>query len=308
LARAELSSFELSKRASAPPFGRTLREYLAFTGPGLAILVGMGLLRFAVGASGVPYDRATHLTSVTILVFLLALVYGQRIAMRFGAVHHLLAVALLLSFTMYGFILLAMTVEVAAGISGYFHAPGSGYAPHGMGLKEHSLGQLSVMGTMTFAILGVALLGYVLARHLDFLRNAFLLLAAMAAVRFVAGAVGVPHAAGTWLTSLTVLSSILAFYYGYRASATSFNGYAHMLLIGVMIGFWTTHVIVYGIVVSNALGASSYYHAPGVREPAGMGMRPHVTSHLAFAPLLTLELAAFAGAGLALGRRRRRVG
>ncbi len=275
-------------------------------GTGLAILVGMGLLRFAVGASGVPYGRATHLTSVTILVFLLALIYGQRAAFRFGAVRHLLPVALLLSFTMYGFILLAMVVEVAAGISGYFHAPGSGYAPHGMGLKEHALGQLSVMGTMTLAILAVSLLGYVLARHLLFLRNAFLLLAAMAAIRFAAGAAGVPHATGTWLTSLTLLSSILAIYYGYRAPATAFDGYAHMLLFAVMIGFWTTHLIVYGVVVSNALGASSYDHPPGALYPAGMGMRPQIAAHLAFSPLLTLELAACAGAGLALGRQRRR--
>jgi hypothetical protein len=270
---------------------------------GLAILVGMGLLRFAVGALGVPYDRASHLTSVTIIVFLLALVYGQRAAFRFGSVRHLLPVALLLSFTMYGFILLAMTVEVVTGIQGYFHAPGSGYAPHGMGLKEHAAGQMSVMGTMTLAILGVSLLGYLLARHLRCLQNAFLRLAAMAVIRFAAGAAGVPPGAGTWLTSLTLTSSLLALYYGYRAPAAGFDGYGHMLLFAVMIAFWTTHLIVYGIVVSNALGAPTYYHAPGILQPAGMGMRPHVASHLAFSPLLTLELAACAGAGLALGRR-----
>jgi hypothetical protein len=203
---------------------------------------------------------------------------------------------------MYGFILLAMTIEVAAGISGYFHAPGSGYAPHGMGLEEHILGQLSVMGTMTLAIFGVSLLGYVLARHLRFLRNAFLLLAAMAAIRFAAGAVGVPQSAGTWLTSLTLASAILALYYGYRAPAAGFDGYGHMLLLALMIAFWTTHLVVYGIVVSSGLGASTYYHAPG----AGLGMRPHVTAHLAFSPLLTLGLAACASGGLALGRRARR--
>lgn len=299
-----MTAVELSAQASVSTVGRTLGSYLAFTGAGLALLLGMGLLRFAVGASGVPYDRATHLTSVTILVFLLALVYGQRTAFRFGSIRHLLPVGLLLSFTMYGFILLAMTVEVAAGISGYFHAPGSGYAPHGMGLKEHALGQLSVMGTMTLAILGVSLLGYVLARHLRFLRNAFLLLAAMAATRFAAGAVGVPQAAGTWLTSLTLTSSILALYYGYRARAAGFDGYGHMLLFASMIAFWTTHLIVYGIVVSNALAASTYYQGPA----AGLGLRPHVASHLAFSPLLTLGLAGCASAGLALGRRSRRAG
>jgi hypothetical protein len=305
-ARVDLSRTDLSPRVSANPFRRTLGPYLAFMRTGLAILVGMGILRFVVGASGVPYDKATHLTSVTILVFLLALIYGQRAATRFGSVRHLVPVALILSVTMYGFILLAMSVEVATGISGYFHSPGSGYALHGMGFKEHALGQLSVMGMMTLAILGVSLVGYVLAHHLEFLRNAFLLLAAMAALRFGASAASVPQALGTWLTSLTLLSFFVALYYGYRAVAAGFDGYGHALLLATMIGFWTTHLIIYGIVISSSLGTSSYYHAPSVRAPGGVGMRSHVTCHLAFSPVFTLGLAAVAGTGLTLGRRSRR--
>jgi hypothetical protein len=62
--------------------------------------------------------------------------------------------------------------------------------------------------------------------------------------------------------------------------------------------------LAYGIVVSSALAASTYYHS----LEAYLGMRPHVTAHLAFAPLLTLGLAGCASAGLALGRRGRRAG
>jgi len=286
-------------------FGKSFRDYVRFLRTGLVLIVVMGLVRFVVGVSGLPYDRATNLTSVTILVFLLAIIYGQRAAaLRFGGYRHLIPIALLLSFTMYGFIVLAMIVEGVSGIRGYFHSPGSGYAPHGMGLLEHVIGQLSVMGTMTVAILGVAILGYLLSRHLMYLRNAFFLLAAMAVLRFVAGTIGVPYAIGSWLTSLLLLSLLLATYYGYRASSQGFDGYAHLLLIGFMIAFATTHLVAYGIAVTDGLGVSSYYHAPGAREPLGMGVRQHVEAHLRFSPLLILALTAAASTAFALGRRK----
>lgn len=291
--------------SGALPSCRSVRDYVRFLSTGLVLIVAMGLVRFGVGVSGLPYDRATHLTSVTILVFLLAILYGQRAAaLRFGGYRHLIPIALLLSFTMYGFILLAITVEGVSGIQGYFHSPGSGYTPHGMGLLEHVIGQLSVMGTMTVAILGVTILGYLLWRHLAYLRNAFFFLAAMAVLRFVAGTIGVPYAVGSWITSLSLLSLLLATYYGYRASAQGFDGYPHILLIGFMIAFATTHLVAYGIAVTDGLGVSSYYHAPGTLHPLGMGVRQNVEAHLKFSPVLILALTAAASMAFALGRRK----
>jgi hypothetical protein len=288
-------------------FGKSCRDYVGFLSTGLVLIVVMGLLRFGIGISGLPYDRATHLTSVTILVFLLAVIYGQRAAaLRFGGYRHLIPIALLLSFTMYGFIVLAITVEGVSGIRGYFHAPGSGYAPHEMGLLEHVVGQLSVMGTMTMAILGTAMLGYLLSRHLAYLRNAFLLLAAMAVLRFVAGTIGIPFAVGSWITSLSLLSLLLAAYYGYRGSSQGFDGYPHMLLIGFIIAFAATHLVAYGIAVTDGLGISSYYHAPGTLQPRGTGVRQHIEAQLRFSPVLTLVLTAAAATAFALGGRTAR--
>ena len=110
-------------------FGKTLRDYASFTGTGMVLILLMGVARFVVGVSGVPYERATHLVSVTILTSLLALVYGQRAAARrFGGYRHLLPTVLTLSATMYGVIILAILVEGLGGIHGYFHAPGMGLA------------------------------------------------------------------------------------------------------------------------------------------------------------------------------------
>jgi hypothetical protein len=302
--RASRADFDGRSCGSPGVFGKPFHNYLQFARTGMVLIVAMGLARFIAGISGVPYGRATHLTSVTILTFLLALIYGQRAAaLRFGGFRHLIPIAILLSLTMYAFILLAMMVEGLSGMPGYFHAPGSGYAPHGMSLREHVLGQLSVMGTMSLAILGVSFLGYVLSRPLAYLRNAFLLLSAMALLRLAAGGIGVPYAAGSWLTSLTVLSVLLAVYYGYRGPSRGFDSYGHTLLFAAMIAFATTHLIVYGIVVTNGLGISNYYHAPGILQPQGMGVRPHIAAHLMFSPLLTLVLTAAGCAGLAYARR-----
>ena len=268
-------------------FSKTVGDYVRFVRIGLVLLVGMGLVRFVVGISGVLYERATHLTSVTIVVFLLAIIYGQRAAaLRFGGYRHLIPVALVLSGTMYGFIIMAMVMEGLGEIHGFFHSPGSGFAPQGMGLSEHITGQLRVMPAMTVAILGVTILGYALSRHLVYLRDAFLLLAALAMLRFVAGVIGIPYFVGTWLTSLTLLSIVLAIYYGYRAPAAGFDGYRNALLIALMIAFVTFHLVVYGFVVSDALGVSTYYSASATT------VQEQIKSHLRLAPWLVLVLAA----------------
>jgi hypothetical protein len=63
-----------------PVFEKSLGDYLKFARTGAILILIMGLIRFVVGASGVPYERATHLVSLSLLSFLLAVVYGQRAA------------------------------------------------------------------------------------------------------------------------------------------------------------------------------------------------------------------------------------
>ena len=42
-------------------FGKSLRDYFLFTRTGLLLLLAVGVARFILGVSGVPYDRVTHL-------------------------------------------------------------------------------------------------------------------------------------------------------------------------------------------------------------------------------------------------------
>ena len=280
-------------------FGKTVREYVRFVRIGLVLLVAMGIVRFVVGISGVPYERATHLASLTIVVFVLAIVYGQRAAaFRFGGYRHLIPVALLLGGTMYGFIVIAIAVEGLGGIHGFFHSPGSGFAPERMGISEHITGQLSVMPTMTAAILVVTILGYALSRHLAYLRSAFLLLAVMAGLRFAASALGIPYFVGTWMTNLSLLGALLAAYYGYRARAARFGSYGHALLIAFMIAVATFHLVMYGFVLSEALDVATYYNASAAT------VQEQIELQLRGAPWLVLALGASASLGYGVSKRR----
>ena len=93
-------------------FGKSLRDYFLFTRTGLLLLLAVGVARFILGVSGVPYDRVTHLVSMSIVAIVLAVIYGQHVAAReFGGYRHLLVIACLLSATMYSFIILAILVE-----------------------------------------------------------------------------------------------------------------------------------------------------------------------------------------------------
>ena len=87
-------------------FGKSLRDYFLFTRTGLLLLLAVGVARFILGVSGVPYDRVTHLVSMSIVAIVLAVIYGQHVAAReFGGYRHLLVIVCLLSATMYGFII-----------------------------------------------------------------------------------------------------------------------------------------------------------------------------------------------------------
>ena len=56
--------------------GKKLSACMKFARTGMILIVLMGLIRFFVGISGVPYERATHLVSMTNLTLLLFIIYG----------------------------------------------------------------------------------------------------------------------------------------------------------------------------------------------------------------------------------------
>jgi hypothetical protein len=198
----------------------------------MVLIVLVGLVPFALGVSGVAYERATRLVSITITTTVLAIVCGARAAAtRFGGYRHLLPIAVMLALAMYGFIIAAILVEGLGGIHGYFHAPGRGLAPGGMSVGTHIGGQL---GAMLFSI-GLfwllAAVGFALSRYLYFppLRASHLV--AVAVARVVPGAAGVRYAIGTWVTSLTLAAMVLALCYGYRARARGFTRLGDVALL-----------------------------------------------------------------------------
>ena len=287
-------------------FGKSMRDYFLFVRAGLIVLLAVGVARFILGVSGVPYDRVTHLVSMSVVVLVLSVIYGQRVAaLEFGGYRQLLVIVSLLSATMYGFIILAILVEGLGGIHGFFHAPGAGNAPMGMGIGQHIFGQLLVVVPYAAILWGLASLGYVMSRYLGYLRNAFLLLAVMFVLRVVVGALGVPYAVGTWLTSLTILTMVLAVYSGYLAPSHGFQRYPQMLLVGVLLGAGMTLLVIYGIGVTEGLGIANYFHAPGEGlQPAGMTPAQHVVGHVQVSAILMIFMAILAIVGFALGKRK----
>ena len=100
-------------------FGKNLSDYLSFVRAGL---LAMGVLRFIVGFSGVLYDRATDLVSMTIVT---VLIYGQRAKAR-G--------------------------------TNYFHESGQGFQPAELSQAQHVRGhfQVSIVVTVFLSILAIA--------------------------------------------------------------------------------------------------------------------------------------------------------
>ena len=151
-------------------FGKQLGEYARFARVGMAVILLMGLVRFFVGISGIPYERATHFVSLTITAMVLALVYGARAAAtRFGGYRHLLPTVAMLALAMYGFIIAAILVEGLGGIHGYFHAPGHGLAPGGIALWDHIVGQFLAMFFSIGAFWVLAAVGFAVWRSLGLL-------------------------------------------------------------------------------------------------------------------------------------------
>lgn len=151
-------------------FGKKLRDYARFARVGIVLILLVGLARFIVGVSGVPYERATHLVSLTITSLVLAIVYGARTAAtRFGGYRHLLPTVVLLALAMYGFIVAAILVEGLGGIHGYFHAPGHGLVPGGISIRDHIGGQLLAMLFSIGVFWALAAIGFAVWRSLSLL-------------------------------------------------------------------------------------------------------------------------------------------
>ena len=287
--------------------GKSLRDYLSFVRIGIVLVLVMGVLRFAMGLSGVPYEKATHLVSLTVLGWILAVVYGHLArVLGFGSYRHLLPLSFVLAAAMYGFIIVAIVVEANAGFHGYFHAPGLGLMPGGMSAGQHVIGQLLAMLVTTLALWALASLGFALSSHLGYLRNAFVFLAAIAVLRALVGALGVPYRWGTWPTSVTLLALVLSFYYGYRAPANGFNRYKHPIVIGSILAVFMSLLVVYGILATAGLDVPSYFHSPGEGfQPAGISVSEHALGHLRMAmPFAIVLLSLIASIGFALGKKR----
>jgi hypothetical protein len=290
-----------------PFLGKGLRDYLSFVRVGIVLVLLMGALRFALGLSGVPYEKATHLVSLTVLGWILAVIYGHLARVTgFGSYQQLLPMAFVLAATMYGFIILAIVVEGQGGLHGYFHAPGLGLMPGGMSVGQHVVGQLLAMLVTTVLLWALASLGFALSSHLGYLRNVFVLLAAIAVLRTLVGALGVPYRWGTWPTSLTLAALVLSFYYGYRAPASGFSGYKQAILIGSTLAVFMSLLVVYGILVTAGLDVPSYFHSPGEGfQPAGISVSEHALGHLRMAmPFGIVLLSLIASIGFALGKKR----
>jgi hypothetical protein len=273
-------------RAMLWRYGKRLARYARFVRVGMVLIVLIGVARFAAGVMGVPYERATHLLSITITTMVLAVVYGARAAAAgFGGYRHLLPMAVTLALAMYGFIVAAILVEGLGGIHGYFHAPGRGLAPGGMSVLDHIGGQLLAMTFSIGPLWLLAAVGFALSRYLYFLRPAVLILVAVAAAWVAAGLAGVPNAIGTWVTSLTLVAMLLALYYGYRARAQGFTRLGDVTVLGIVIAAALGALMIYAIAVTT-----------GTRAPT--------RGHLQLAVAGIVVMIALSAIGFALGKRQ----
>jgi len=294
-------------------FGKKVGEYLAFSRTGMILIVLMGLIRFFVGISAVPYERATHLVSMTVLTLLLFVIYGHRAAAKgFGTYRHLLPTAASLPLTMYGFIMLAILTEGVTGLHGYFHfhslqnmaatmpSASNIVTPTASNLLSHMGGQILVAIPFTFLGWGLASMGFLLSRYLTFLRNAFLMLAALGIFRVLIGAVGVPEYIGTWISSLSLLMMVLAVYYGHSARRHGFDRYWQVVLMGLLLSTVQSLVVIACILITTNFGLANYFTSEIV------SVTRHIVGHLgsAIGGNLTIPVVILAAIGFATAGRK----
>ena len=192
------------------------------------------------------------LVSMTVLTVLLFVIYGHRVAPKgFGTYQHLLPTAASLPLTM-----LVILTEGVTGLHGYFHfhslqnmaatmpSASNIVTPTASNLLSHMGGQILVAIPFTFLGWGLASMGFLLSRYLTFLRNAFLMLAALGIFRVLIGAVGVPEYIGTWISSLSLLMMVLAVYYGHSARRHGFDRYWQVVLMGLLLSTVQSLVVI----------------------------------------------------------------
>ena len=135
---------------------------------------------------------------------------------------------------------------------------------------------------------------------LSFLRNGFFMLAALAVFRILIGAIGVPESVGTWISSGTLLSMILAMYYGYSAPSHGFKRYWHFVVIGLLISVVENLMVIAGILTTANFGLVNYFSSERVT------VNRHILGHLesAIGGMNSIPLVMLAGIGFLIGRRR----
>jgi hypothetical protein len=139
------------------------------------------------------------------------------------------------------------------------------------------------------------------AALLRFLRPGLLSLVALGIFRIIIGAIGVPESIGTWISSGTVLATLLAIYYGYFAPSYGFR-YWQALLIGWLISVTENVMVVAGILITPTLGLAHYSSFNSVH----VNVTQHAVNHLwsAFGGDVTIPLLILVSIGFLLGRRK----
>ena len=135
---------------------------------------------------------------------------------------------------------------------------------------------------------------------LHFLRPGLVLLVALGLFRIFIGAIGVPESVGTWISSGTVLSLILAVYYGYSAPLHGFRRYWYFIPIGWVISVVESLVVVLGIVVTANFKLANYFTSERV------SVQGHIVGHLgsAIGGNMTIPLVVLTGIAFLIGRLR----
>ncbi len=78
-----------------------------------------------------------------------------------------------------------------------------------------------------------------------------------------------------------------------------------MLLVGVLMAACFTLLVVYGILLTEGLGVTNYFHAPGEGfQPADMSQAQHILGHFQVSIVAMVFLSLLAVAGFAVGKRK----
>lgn len=137
---------------------------------------------------------------------------------------------------------------------------------------------------------------------LQFLRPGLVMLAALGIFRIFIGAIGIPESVGTWVTSGTLLSIILAVYYGYSAPSHGYWRYWYFILIAWLISVVESLAVILGIVITANFKLAGYFTSERV------SVERHIMGHLgsAIGGNMTVPLIVLTGIAFLIGRRTER--